>query len=148
MSQVSRQREIAADPDAVWQVLAAFDRIAEWAPNADHSCLLSQQNSGIGMTRRIQTGRTTLVETVIAWEPGARLSYTIAGLPQVIRSVTNTWRLEPVARGTKVTLTSEIDAGPRPPQRLIAKAVGRKLGAASDQMLEAIAAHLEPKANR
>ena len=148
MSQVSRRREIAADPDVVWKALAAFDRIAEWAPNADHSCLLSEQNSGIGMTRRIQTGRTTLVETVIAWEPGVRLSYTIAGLPRVIRSATNTWRLEPVARGTKLTLTSEIDAGPRPPQRLIAKAVGRKLGSASDHMLEGIAAHLEPKAHR
>jgi carbon monoxide dehydrogenase subunit G len=148
MTTVERTTTILVTPHDVWAVLADFGSINGWAPNVDHSCLLSDQDSGIGTKRRIQTGRTTIVETVIAWDPGVMLSYAITGLPPVIRSVTNTWRLEPAGGGTKVTLTSEIDAGPRPPQKLIAKAVARKLGAASDQMLNGIAAHLDPKVDR
>lgn len=85
--------------------------------------------------RRIQTSGTTILETVEWWEPGVGLSYSITGLPPVIRSVTNTWRLGGSGDQTIVVLSTEIDAGPRPPQQLVAKAVGRKLGEVSDQML-------------
>ena len=97
---------------------------------------------GVGMVRRIQSGRTTVVETVRVWEPGVALRYEITGLPPVIQSVTNTWSVLPHGHGTKVDLTTEIDAGPRPPQQGIAKLVGRKLGEASDQMLSGLAVHL------
>ncbi len=148
MTTVERTTSVPARPADVWAVLADFGSISAWAPNVDHSCLLSEQDSGVGTRRRIQTGRMTVVETVSTWEPAVVLSYSLTGLPRVIRSVTNTWRLEAAAGGTQVTLTSEIDAGPRPPQQLVAKAVGRKLGDASDQMLAGIATHLDAKAAR
>lgn len=143
MSHVIRQRQIAAAPDTVWQVLADFDRIADWAPNVDHSCLLTEQDSGEGAIRRVQVGRMVLTETVRAWQPGTSLSYEISGLPPVIRSVVNTWRLEPQAGGTLVSLTTDVDAGGRPPQQLVARVVGRKLAAASDEMLDGLTAHLD-----
>ena len=145
MSEVSREREIAVEPDAVWNVLAAFDNIAGWAPNVDHSCLLTDQGWGVGAVRRVQVGRAVLTETVRSWEPGSSLSYAIAGPPKVVRSVVNTWRLDPRGAGTRVTLTTEIDAGSRPPQLLIAKLVGRKLAAASDEMLDGLVAHIAQK---
>jgi carbon monoxide dehydrogenase subunit G len=103
---------------------------------------MSEQTEGVGMVRRIQSGRTTVVETVQVWEPDVALRYAITGLPTVIRSVTNTWSVVPDRDGTKVDLTTEIDTGPRPPQQGIAKLIGRKLGEASDQMLSGLAAHL------
>lgn len=133
---------IPASADAVWAVLADFPGISAWAPNVDHACLMSEQTEGVGMVRRIQSGRTTVVETVRVWEPGVALRYEITGLPPVIQSVTNTWSVLPHGHGTKVDLTTEIDAGPRPPQQGIAKLVGRKLGEASDQMLSGLAVHL------
>jgi uncharacterized protein YndB with AHSA1/START domain len=142
MATITRRRVISAPPEAVWEALSDFAAISAWAPNVDHSCLLSEQTEGVGMVRRIQTGRTTVVETVEIYEPGRMLGYRLTGLPPVIRSVTNTWTLEPAGDHTAATLTSEIDAGPRPPQRAIARAVGRTLGAASDQMLDGLAAHL------
>jgi len=41
-----------------------------------------------------------------------------------------------------VTLATRIDAGPRPPQKVIAKAVGRKMAKAAEQMLSGLAAAL------
>jgi len=144
MATVMKSTTIPASVDAVWAVLADFAAISQWAPNVDHSCLMSDQTEGVGMVRRIQTGRTTVVETVEHWEPGAALRYAITGLPPIVRSVTNQWSIESHGDATTATLTTEIDAGPRPPQQAIAKAVGRKLGQASDEMLAGLATHFAP----
>jgi carbon monoxide dehydrogenase subunit G len=139
---VERHATIAAPTSDVWAVLADFAAISRWAPNVDHSCLQSGQTEGIGMVRRIQSGRTTVVETVTDWEPGVSLGYAIAGLPPVVRSVTNTWHLVAAGDHTDVTLTTDVDAGPRPPHRAIATLIGRKLGMASEQMIAGLAEHI------
>jgi Polyketide cyclase / dehydrase and lipid transport len=140
--EVSRRCEIAAPTAEVWATLADFAAISSWADNVDHSCLISAQTEGVGIVRRIQSGRTTLLERVVSWEPGVCLSYALEGLPAVVRSATNTWTLDATANGSMVTLTSRADAGPRPPQQLIAKVVCRKLAQASDQMLSGLKAKL------
>jgi uncharacterized protein YndB with AHSA1/START domain len=133
---------IACPRADVWAVLAEFDGISGWAPNVDHSCLTTIAADGVGATRRIQTGRTTVLETVTEWEPQRRLAYTISGLPPVVRSVTNAWRLDARGDTTDVTLTSTVDAGPRPPQQLVARIVCRVLAKASRQMLGGLERHL------
>ncbi len=146
MGEASRTRQLAAPPEAVWAVLAEFDRIAEWAPNVDHSCALTDQRDGIGAVRRVQVGRPALLETVVAWEPNVRLAYRLDGLPVPARigtvTVTNEWRLEPSGGGTTVTVTSTVDAGRRPPQQLVARLVARKVADESDTMLDGLATHL------
>lgn len=142
MIEISEELRIARPAQEVWATLADFGGISRWAPNVDHSCLTTYQIDGLGAVRRIQSGRNTLLETIIAWEPDERLSYFIDGLPPVVRSVRNTWTLEAVGGATKVTLASVIDAGPRPPQQLIAKGVGRALAKASRQMLQGLDSHL------
>ncbi len=152
MTSVERTGTTAATPDEVWAVLSDFAAISAWAPNVDHSCLLTEQATGVGTARRIQAGRTTLVETVTEWTPPtddtttddttAVLSYALTGLPKVVRSVTNTWNLERDRAGTAVTLTSTIDAGSRLPQKAIAWVVGRKLASASDEMIAGLTDHI------
>lgn len=56
---------LLAPPARVWQVLAHFGAISAWAPNVDHSCLLTHQAGGVGAIRRIQTRRTTVGEPSI-----------------------------------------------------------------------------------
>ena len=143
MAIVEHTGQITAPADQVWAVLSDFAAISAWAPNVDHSCLMSEQTEGAGMVRRIQTDRLTVLETVETWEPGVALSYRITGLPPVIKSVTNTWRLDATGNSTRVRLTTDVDAGPRPPQELIAKAVSRRLGSASDQMIAGLTRHVE-----
>lgn len=143
MTTVRRHRTIDASPDDVWSALAEFHGISRWAANVDHSCAMSEQTSGVGTVRRVQTGGTTLIETAETWQPGASLSYTIAGLPRMIRTAVTTWTLEAHDDRTDVSVHTDVDAGPRPPQRLVAALVGRRFAAAADEMLDGLAAHVD-----
>lgn len=137
-----RTVELPARPTQVWRVLADFASIGRWAPNVDHSCALTQLPSGVGAVRRIQTGRATVIERVLEWEPPSRLSYSIEGLPPVVRRATNSWSIEPAGQGSLVSLTSRVDVGRRPPHRIVARAVATMLGRASDRMLAGLADEL------
>lgn len=143
MGDISRSRTIQASPEAVWDVLADFASISRWAGNVDHSCLLRDGEQGVGLTRRIQAGRTTIVERVVTWLPPSTLAYDIEGLPPVVRSARNRWDLAADGTSTRVTLTSTVDAGARPPQRLVARVVGRLLARQSETMLTGLAAATE-----
>lgn len=142
MADAVRTRTIAATPAEVWAVLSDYAGISAWAPNVDHSCLLTSQLAGVDAARRIQAGRMTVVETVVEWVEGHRLAYRIEGLPPAITSVQNAWDLEAEGAGTRVTLTTSVNVGPRPPQQLVARGIARRLAGVSDQMLEGLAALL------
>ena len=148
MSRVTRARNVAAPPPAVWALLAAFDSIVEWAPNVDHSCLLTEQVDDVGAVRRVQSGPVTLVERVITWEPGLMVAYTIEGLPPIVRRATNTWVVRPSDGGagrdggdggTSVTVITDIEMASSPLGVVAGRIVGRKLGEASDTMLDGLA---------
>jgi uncharacterized protein YndB with AHSA1/START domain len=141
MTTFERTATIPAGPHAVWETLADLASISSWAPDVDHSCLVTEQTTGVGAARRVQVGRTTLVETVETWEPGSTLAYRISGLPPIVRSVVNRWSLVADGSGTRATLTTAIETGSKPPQRLLAVLIGRKLVAASEGMLAGLAAH-------
>ncbi len=65
VADIDRNRSIAADPNAVWDVLADFGSISSWADNLDHSCILNHGSDPVGTTRRVQIGRNALVERII-----------------------------------------------------------------------------------
>ena len=148
MITVERSRIIPANVARIWDVLADFDRLAEWADNADHTCWLDDPHDDgemIGRARRVQAGRVVLVETITVWDPPARLAYDLGGLPPVVKSAVNEWRLvaDPASsERTIVTLATHVDCGPRPPQQLVARLVGRRLAGASDVMLAGLTDHL------
>ncbi len=148
MITTERTRTIPARQSRVWDVLADFDRLAVWADNADHTCWLDEPADDgrmIGRARRVQAGRVVLVERITVWEPPARLAYDLGGLPPVVKSAVNEWRLvaDPSdGNRTIVTLATHVDCGPRPPQQLIARLVGKRLAKASDVMLVGLADHL------
>jgi carbon monoxide dehydrogenase subunit G len=148
MITVERSRTISAHLTRVWDVLADFDRLAAWAPNADHTCWLDEPRDDgemVGRARRVQAGRVVLVETITVWEPPARLAYDLGGLPAVVKSAVNEWqlRVDPSdGDRTIVTLATHVDCGPRPPQQLVARLVARRLAKASDVMLDGLADHL------
>jgi uncharacterized protein YndB with AHSA1/START domain len=147
---VERTRVIGAPIEEVWSALAEFDRLAEWADNADHTCWLDEPRPDgemVGRARRVQAGNTVLIETITTWEPPERLAYRLDGLPPIVRSASNEWRLARQGDGrTSVALVSHVDCGPRPPQQLIARLVGRRLAAASEVMLAGLADLLDGRA--
>ena len=140
-----RTRLLPAPVDRVWEVLAGFDDISTWAPAVvDHSSSMGGPDGGIGAARRIQTGRTTIVETVESWDPPNALAYRLEGLPRALRRVTNEWRLEPVGDQTQATLTTTVVVGPRPPQRLVERIALRRMEKVSDGLLDGLADHVAP----
>lgn len=145
MTEISRTRTVAVEPQAAWDVLADFGAISGWAENVDHSCILEPGAAGspIGTTRRIQTGRNTLVERISEFDAPNALAYDIEGLPRRLRTVRNRWTLEPQGDATVVTLTTTVDVGPRPPQQLAARVISAVLARQSDVMLAGLAHHLE-----
>ena len=149
MPDITETIEIVAPVAAVWAVLADFESVARWAPNVDHSSLTTPQPAGVGAGRRVQVGRNALLEVVITWEPEQTLAYELTGLPPIVRSVVNEWRLEPTgANATTVSLTSRIEAGPRPPQKLAARAFGRVLARSSRTLLDGLRDEAERAATR
>lgn len=143
MTETSKAIVINRDRAAIWTALADFGAISAWAPNVDHSCLMTEQLADVGATRRIQSGRATVVETIVEWQPDYRLAYEITGLPPAIRSVRNTWQLDEIAEGTKVSIISAVEPGARPPHKAVAAVVGKVLAKASQQMLDGLRDHLQ-----
>jgi uncharacterized protein YndB with AHSA1/START domain len=139
---VTRALHVAASPEVVWAALAAFDRISVWAADVDHSSYLTDQTEGIGTARRVQVGRTVLVERVTEWDPPRALAYDLEGLPPVVGGATNRWTLRAEGSGTAVALTSTVDPGVKPPGRLVAPLLARRLAKASEGMLAGLADHL------
>ncbi len=143
MAEIVETTNIKGSPDQVWAVLGDFGGISRWAPNVDHSSLTTEQPTGVGCVRRVQAGRNALLERVVDWQEPQRVSYTIEGLPPVVRSAINTWALEAHGDSTTVTLTTQLDTGPRPPQRLVARALGKVLAKASREMLAGLKSRVE-----
>ena len=145
MADVHRTRTIAARAQEIWDVLADFGSISSWAPNIDHSCILFSGPDGgpVGTARRVQVKRDALVERITAFAPPHSLAYDIHGLPSRLRRVTNRWTLAANADSTVVTVTSTVDIGPHPPQKLAERVLCRFLARQSDSMLAGLANRLE-----
>jgi uncharacterized protein YndB with AHSA1/START domain len=146
VTDIRRTRTIAAPVGEIWDVLADFGSISSWADNADHSCILFSGADGgpLGTARRVQVKRDTVVERITEFDPPRALAYDIEGLPSRLRRVTNRWTL--AARGggsTAVTLTSTVEIGSRPAQRLAERVLCCFVARQSDVLLAGLANRME-----
>jgi ribosome-associated toxin RatA of RatAB toxin-antitoxin module len=144
VAEIHRSRTIAADPKEVWDVLADFGSISSWADNIDHSCILNHGSERVGTTRRVQIGRNALVERITEFDTAWALTYDVEGLPKRLRRFNNRWSLQPTHDGnTVVTLTSTVEIGSGPLQKLAERVVCRVQVRQSDVMLAGLANRLE-----
>lgn len=144
MATVVKTKSIPIKAQAIWDVLAEFDGIAEWADFVEHSTLLCAGPLEVGLTRRIQMGATVVLERIVDVEAPTALAYEIEGLPERISSVRNRWTLSPTGvDSTNVSISTTVAIGPRPPQQLAERVLGWVLARRSVDMLDGLAAHLE-----
>lgn len=144
MAEIARSRTIAAEPKEVWDVLADFGSISSWTDNVDHSCILNHGSEPVGTTRRVQIGRNALVERITEFDPTWALAYDVEGLPKRLHRFNNRWTLRRVQEGnTVVTLTSTVEIGSGPLQRLAERVVCRVQVRRSDVMLAGLAKRWE-----
>ena len=147
MADVSRSRTIAAAPEEIWEVLSDFGALSAWADGVDHSCVLNSGEDAdpLGLTRRVQAGRDTFVETNTAFAPPRLLAYDIAGVPPSM-SASNRWNLQPDSEGrTTVTLTSTARMKARLLRPIVDRLGARLVARRSDALLESLAKHCEEK---
>ena len=146
MADIHRTRTIAARADEIWDVLADFGSISSWADNVDHSCILfsgptADPSAPPGESRSNATPSSSASPSSTR---RTRSAYDIEGLPSRLRRVTNRWTLAAGAGdSTVVTLTSTVEIGPRPPQKLAERVLCRFLARQSDAMLAGLANRLE-----
>lgn len=143
MAAIDRSRTIAAQPQAVWEVLADFGSVGAWADGVDHSCILNHRAEPLGTTRRVQLGRNALVETITEFDAPHTLAYDVDGLPRWVHRFTSRWILRAGGGGTVVTLTTTVEIGSGPVQKLAEHTVCRVLAPRSDTMLAGLARRLE-----
>jgi uncharacterized protein YndB with AHSA1/START domain len=145
VAEIRRSRTIAAEAQAIWDVLADFGAISSWADIVDHSCLLSPaaEGVGVGAARRVQFGRDTLVERITEFDPPHSLAYDVEGFPRQLRRLINRWTLSPTTGGTVVILTTTIEIGQNRLQRLAESALARFSARQLDVMLTGLTHRLE-----
>lgn len=143
MADTDRRRTIAATAKEIWDVLADFGVLSSWADNVDHSCILVRGAEPVGTTRRVQVKRMVLVERIVQFDPPNTLAYDIEGLPTRMGRLRNRWTLWPAGRSTLVTVTSSVDIGSRPDQRLAERVICRVLARQSEAMLAGLAREVE-----
>jgi hypothetical protein len=146
VTEIHRTRSIAAPVQEIWDVLADFGSLSSWAATADHSCILFRGANGgaVGTARRVQLKRETLVEQITEFDPPRALAYDIEGLPKSLQRVTNRWTLAPAGGDSSVvTLTSTVEIGSHPPQKLAERVLCRFIARQSDSMLAGLANRLE-----
>jgi hypothetical protein len=145
VSDIRHSRTIAAEPQAIWDVLADFAGISSWADIVDHSCLLTPAADGIavGTARRVQVGRNALVERITEFDPPHALAYDVEGIPRLLRRVASRWTLIPSTGGSLVTLISTVDIGSNPLQRLAERIVARASTKQVDALLAGLTNRLE-----
>lgn len=137
VAHISRSRTITADPQTVWAVLADFGALSSWADGVDHSSLLWPSEHPVGLARRVQMGRTTVIERIVEFDPHTALAYDIEGMPKLVRHMRNRWELRPAGtESTAVTLTTTVDIGLRPLERVVCLVAAQQ----SEKLLAGLAA--------
>jgi len=109
MPKLVRQVAINASKEKVWEVLADFSGVANWAPTILESRSTTEANGGVGAERTCKHVKMgNIEERIVAWEDGHSLSYdVIKGLPFPMKSLNNTWSV--IAAGDNATVSVAMD---------------------------------------
>lgn len=94
------EAELPAPPSRVFEVLADVASWPRWFDDMRASGWLPGHSGGLGAQRRMELGALTAVETMLAWEPGARFSFRIdsVSLP-LVRAMVEDFQLAALPDG-------------------------------------------------
>ena len=108
-----------APPARVFEVLADPSTWPQWFDDMRDTRWTSEKTACVGAVRRATLGLGIFDERIIAWEPGARFSFSIDGASvPLAKRVVEDWRLSP-ADGDKTKLEWAMLVDPSLPARLV-----------------------------
>jgi len=79
----SAEREIAASPTAIWEVLADHEAWPEWF-DAVKSITVAGPAAGVGAQRRVRLPGLDIDEELVAWDVGERFAFRAVALSRGI----------------------------------------------------------------
>jgi hypothetical protein len=92
MRVLTEQVEISAPADAVWEVLADFGGVADWAPYMKTSHLIGDKANGIGTRRGMRHAwGFRFEESVTEWNEGLGYSFDVFRAPFPMKDVKESW---------------------------------------------------------
>ena len=88
--------EIKAPAELVWDVLADFGSVQNWAPYMRRSHLIGEQQAGIGMRRGMRHAWGFRFEEVVTqWHESKGFAFDVLKAPFPMRDVKEVWVLAP-----------------------------------------------------
>jgi ligand-binding SRPBCC domain-containing protein len=88
--------EIEAPAELVWEVLADFGGVQNWAPYMRRSHLIGEQDTGIGMRRGMRHAWGFRFEEVVTqWHESKGFAFDVLKAPFPMRDVKEVWVLAP-----------------------------------------------------
>lgn len=146
MLQITRTIDINAAVNDVWKKLAKLDEVENFVDSVTRSYYNTEQKEGVGAARTCDVkGFGTIVEEIIDWKEGETFTYTVEGMPQMVKHAQSKWLLERKGRSeTTVSVTSSIETRYGVVGRLMERfALEPKLGEALTGALRQFKEHVE-----
>ena len=107
MSKLTATVQIDAPAEKVWQTIADFGGVSNWAPNVLSSYSTTPNNGGVDAARHCEVaGFGGVDERVVDWTDGSGYTFTVENIGPV-RSVLSTWAVS--ARDNRATVTTSLD---------------------------------------
>ena len=105
MGTINNSITINATPEKVWNALATLDAIHQIDRAVKHSSVISNQNTGIGATRKVDMadGKNWFKEKVSVWQPNEKLSFQLVECTFPVHSLDYDYIL--TAKGNTTTVT-------------------------------------------
>jgi hypothetical protein len=105
---------VDAAPDAVFAAIAADPTSWKWFPGVTGGAYSGTEPYGVGAERTLHMGRSTYIETMLAWDAPHRWAFRVdATTAPIARAIVEDWRVEPRAGGgSTARWTMAIDPTP------------------------------------
>ncbi len=110
MRVLTEQVEINAPSHLVWEALADFGGVSDWAPYMKHSHLIGDIESGVGTRRGMRHAWGFRFEEVITeWNEGDGYSFDVFRAPFPMKNVHESWVTG--RENGNATVTTEVNYG-------------------------------------
>jgi len=105
MPQVSSARTLSHSPGAVWETLAAFNKIEDWNPNIVTSPGTAREDFAVG-AQRVCTFNdgNSVTETVTKLDSGRGMTLELSEFNMPLRSANVVFRIDPEGEGSNVNM--------------------------------------------
>jgi ligand-binding SRPBCC domain-containing protein len=110
MRVLTEQVEINAPSHLVWEALADFGGVSDWAPYMKHSHLIGDIESGVGTRRGMRHAwGFRFEEAITEWNEGDGYSFDVFRAPFPMKNVHESWVTG--RENGNVTVTTEVNYG-------------------------------------